>query len=63
MLAPEGTPNREQNFSDKAQNLQAFSNRAVKTARMVAASSSGGNKKLAEALQSASNQVKPHKNL
>lgn len=37
VLAPEGTPNRDQNFSDKAANLQQFSNRAVKTAKMVAA--------------------------
>lgn len=36
-LAPEGTPNRDQNFSDKAANLQQFSKRAVKTAKMVAA--------------------------
>ncbi|CAH0548928.1 unnamed protein product [Brassicogethes aeneus] len=57
VLAPEGTPNRDQNFSDKAKNLQHFSDRAVKTARMVAAGGSGGNKKLAEALQSASHQV------
>lgn len=40
VLAPEGTPNRDQNFSDKASNLQNFSNRAVKTARMVAAGKS-----------------------
>ncbi|XP_015836441.1 vinculin isoform X4 [Tribolium castaneum] len=57
VLAPEGTPNRDQNFADRAANLQQFTNRAVKTARMVAAGGSGGNKKLAEALQSASNQV------
>ncbi|CAH1131837.1 unnamed protein product [Ceutorhynchus assimilis] len=57
VLAPEGTPNRDQNFSDKASNLQSFSNRAVKTARMVAAGGSGGNKKLAEALSSVANQV------
>ncbi|XP_044260498.1 vinculin isoform X9 [Tribolium madens] len=57
VLAPEGTPNRDQNFADKAANLQQFTNRAVKTARMVAAGGSSGNKKLAEALQSASNQV------
>lgn len=37
VLAPEGSPNRYQNFEDKAANLQHFSNRAVKTARMVAA--------------------------
>ncbi|XP_050314942.1 vinculin isoform X4 [Anthonomus grandis grandis] len=57
VLAPEGTPNRDQNFSDKASNLQNFSNRAVKTAKMVAAGGSGGNKKLAEALSSVANQV------
>ncbi|XP_056639646.1 vinculin isoform X8 [Diorhabda sublineata] len=56
-LAPEGTPNRDQNFADKAANLQQFSNRAVKTAKMVAAGGSSGNKKLAEALQCAANQV------
>ncbi|KAJ8956385.1 hypothetical protein NQ318_015123 [Aromia moschata] len=55
VLAPEGSPNRDQNFADKAAQLQQFSNRAVKTAKMVAAA--GGNKKLAEALQSAANQV------
>ena len=37
VLVPEGTPNRDQNFSDKAANLQQFSSRAVKTAKMVAA--------------------------
>ncbi|XP_065159552.1 vinculin isoform X3 [Atheta coriaria] len=57
VLAPEGSPNRYQNFEDKAANLQHFSNRAVKTARMVAAGGSSGNKKLAEALQSCANQV------
>ncbi|KAK9886524.1 hypothetical protein WA026_016801, partial [Henosepilachna vigintioctopunctata] len=57
VLVPEGTPNRDQNFSDKAANLQQFSTRAVKTAKMVAAGGSSGNKKLAEALQSAANQV------
>ncbi|XP_045466394.1 vinculin isoform X3 [Harmonia axyridis] len=57
VMVPEGTPNRDQNFSDKAANLQQFSNRAVKTAKMVAAGGSGGNKKIAESLQSAANQV------
>lgn len=57
VLVPEGTPNRDINFSDKAANLQQFSTRAVKTAKMVAASGSGGNKKLAEHLQSVANQV------
>nr|CAD7439205.1 unnamed protein product [Timema bartmani] len=54
---PEGTPGREQNFGDKAQQLQHFSTRASKTARMVAAGGSGGNKKLAEALLTSSSQV------
>ncbi|KAK3872880.1 hypothetical protein Pcinc_022074 [Petrolisthes cinctipes] len=56
-LALEGTPGREQNFDSKANNLANFSNRATKTAQMVAAGSSGGNKKLAEALLSSSGQV------
>lgn len=37
VLVPEGTPNRDQNFADKAAHLKQFSNRAVKTAKMVAA--------------------------
>lgn len=36
VMVPEGTPNRDQNFADKAAALQQFSNRAVKTAKMVA---------------------------
>lgn len=47
---PEGTPGREPNFNQKANNLQAFSDRASKTSRMVAAGGSGGNKKIAEIL-------------
>ncbi|XP_031788157.1 vinculin isoform X6 [Nasonia vitripennis] len=57
VLAPEGTPGREQNFNDKTLNLQNFSNRAAKTARMVAAGGSGGNKKLAEALTATASQL------
>ncbi|GAB6023144.1 hypothetical protein CHUAL_007224 [Chamberlinius hualienensis] len=56
VLAPEGTPNREGNFKDRARGLQEFSNRAAKTARMVAAGGSG-NKKLIEALLTSANQV------
>lgn len=37
VLAPAGTPGRDQNFNDKTCTLQTFSNRAAKTARMVAA--------------------------
>lgn len=54
---PEGTPGREQNFSQKAANLQAFSDRASKTSRMVAAGGSGGNKKLAEVLLASAAQI------
>nr|XP_050845708.1 vinculin isoform X2 [Vespula vulgaris] len=57
VLAPEGTPGRDQNFNDKTHALQTFSNRAAKTARMVAAGGSGGNKKLAEALAASASQV------
>ena len=53
----EGTPGREQNFAQKAQNLQNFSDRASKTSRMVAAGGSGGNKKLAEILLSSAAQI------
>ncbi|XP_053977888.1 vinculin isoform X6 [Hylaeus volcanicus] len=57
VLTPEGTPGRDQNFNDKTHALQTFSNRAAKTARMVAAGGSGGNKKLAEALTASASQV------
>ncbi|XP_044004486.1 vinculin isoform X4 [Aphidius gifuensis] len=57
VLTVEGTPGREQNFNDKTLCLQNFSNRAAKTARMVAAGGSGGNKKLAEALLNSASQV------
>ncbi|XP_043197317.1 vinculin-like isoform X4 [Amphibalanus amphitrite] len=56
-LAPEGTPGREQNFSDKADNLQRFSTRAARTGRMVASAGASGNKKLSEALQASANEV------
>lgn len=52
-----GTPGREINFEDKAQNLTNFSSRAAKTARMVAAGTTGGNKKMAEALLASAGQV------
>ena len=57
VLAPEGTPGREENFSDKADGLQGFSSRAAQTARMVAAGGSNGNKKLSEALNTSAGQV------
>ncbi|GLH15861.1 Catenin alpha [Gryllus bimaculatus] len=53
----EEIPGAEHNFVEKAQQLQQFSNRASKTARMVAAGGSGGNKKLAEALLNSATQV------
>lgn len=52
-----GTPGRDQNFNQKAANLQAFSDRASKTSRMVAAGGLGGNKKLAEVLLASANQI------
>lgn len=57
VLTPAGTPGRDQNFNDKTCALQTFSKRAAKTARMVAAGGSGGNKKLAEALSASASQV------
>ncbi|KAH8235890.1 hypothetical protein KR032_010306 [Drosophila birchii] len=57
VLLPEGTPGREQNFNQKSNNLQAFSDRASKTSRMVAAGGACGNKKIAEILLSSAAQV------
>lgn len=54
---PEGTPGRDQNFNQKSNNLQAFSDRAAKTSRMVAAGGSGGNKKIAEVLLGSAAQI------
>lgn len=56
VLAPEGTPNRDQNFNDKAAGLLNFSNRIATTARAVA-SGSASNKRLAQGLMSSANQV------
>ncbi|EDW86230.1 uncharacterized protein Dwil_GK16959 [Drosophila willistoni] len=57
VLLPEGTPGREQNFNQKSNNLQAFSDRASRTSRMVAAGGACGNKKIAEILLSSAAQV------
>lgn len=57
VLSPEGTPNRDENFADKAAALKAFSARAAQTARMVAAGGSNGNKKLSEGLNLSAGQV------
>lgn len=54
---PEGTPGRDANFAQKAGNLQAFSDRASKTSRMVAAGGSGGNRKIAEVLLNSAAQI------
>lgn len=54
---PEGTPGREENFNQKSNNLQAFSDRGSKTSRMVAAGGSGGNKKIAEVLLNSAAQI------
>lgn len=53
----EGTPGRDQNFVSKSAALQAFSDRASKTSRMVAAGGSGGNKKIAEILLGTASQI------
>ncbi|XP_013115567.1 vinculin [Stomoxys calcitrans] len=57
VMLPEGTQGREQNFNQKSNNLQAFSDRASKTSRMVAAGGACGNKKIAEILLSSASQV------
>ncbi|KAI1289160.1 Vinculin [Halotydeus destructor] len=56
VLAPEGTPNRDAQFQDKAHGLLGFSQRVTQTARSVA-SGSAPNKRLAEGLSSTANQV------
>lgn len=59
VLAPEGTPGRDQNFVEKATALQNYSSRAAKTAAAaaVAAGGAGDNKKLAESLLFGASQV------
>ncbi|GFS81009.1 vinculin [Nephila pilipes] len=62
VLSPEGTPNRDVNFNEKAQALGNFSQRVARTARSVATGGSA-NKKLAEMLLNSANQVEsltPH---
>lgn len=53
---PEKTPNRDNNFQEKANNLQQFTDRAIKTARNVS-SGLAQNKRLAEGLLNYSNQI------
>ncbi|XP_055334860.1 vinculin-like isoform X2 [Paramacrobiotus metropolitanus] len=57
VLAPEGTPNREGNFHDKARNLTEHALRAADTARMVAAGGSNQNKRAVEGLMNAANHI------
>ncbi|KAK2722870.1 hypothetical protein QYM36_003163, partial [Artemia franciscana] len=57
VTAPEGTPNREKTFNEKAQALVDLSSQAAQTARLVAAGGSNGNKKLAESLIGVAAQV------
>lgn len=54
--APEGTPNRDANFTDKAHGLLNFSNKIAGTAKAVA-SGSAPTKRLADGLVSSANQV------
>ncbi|XP_053618878.1 vinculin isoform X2 [Plodia interpunctella] len=54
--APEGTPNREANFHDKAAALAAFSARAAAAAHLVAAAN-GNNKRLADQLTHQAREV------
>ncbi|XP_035220262.1 vinculin-like [Stegodyphus dumicola] len=56
VLSPEGTPNREMNFNEKAKVLSNFSQRMAGTARSVATGGSA-NKKLAEMLLISANQL------
>lgn len=57
VMVPESVPHREPNFAQKSAALQAFSDRAAKTSRMVAAGGSGGNKKIAEVLLGSAGQI------
>jgi vinculin len=48
---------RDRIFEDKSENLSNFSDRSVRTAKMVAVGTSTGNKKIAEALLATAGQV------
>jgi hypothetical protein len=50
---------RDRIFEDKWQNLSNFSDRIVRTAKMVAVGTGTGNKKIAEALLATAGQVNP----
>lgn len=53
-----GVHGREQNFSEKANNLAHFSERANQTAQIVAVGGSAANKRLAEDLLGNATQVR-----
>ncbi len=55
--APEGTPNRDENFADRARNLQDHSLRCARTGGLVATAGPCKNKKTVEALAHTANQV------
>uniref|UniRef100_A0A5S6QXE8 Vinculin n=1 Tax=Trichuris muris TaxID=70415 RepID=A0A5S6QXE8_TRIMR len=57
VVAPEGTPGREQNFADKAQNLRDHCQRCAHTGRLVGTAGPCKDKKIVEALCSTANQV------
>ncbi|KRY19782.1 Vinculin, partial [Trichinella patagoniensis] len=57
VLAPEGTPARDANFAEKAQNLRDHCQRCAKTGRLVGTSGPCKDKKIVEALCSTANQI------
>ncbi|KFD70019.1 hypothetical protein M514_08978 [Trichuris suis] len=57
VVAPEGTPGREQNFNDKAQNLRDHCQRCAHTGRLVGTAGPCKDKKIVESLCSTANQV------
>ncbi|KRZ67447.1 Vinculin [Trichinella papuae] len=57
VLAPEGTPARDANFTEKAQNLRDHCQRCAKTGRLVGTSGPCKDKKIVEALCSTANQI------
>lgn len=57
VMAPEGTPRRDENFQDKATKLRDHSIRCAHTGRMVATAGPCKNKKTVEALANTANQV------
>jgi hypothetical protein len=54
---PPAGHDRDRIFEEKSENLSLFSDKTVRTAKMVAVGTSTGNKKIAEALLATSGQV------